>query len=138
MLKIERSFGVVPLRQVQGAWEVFLIQHTHGHWSYPKGHVEAGENPLETAKRELFEETGLVIERLLADTPLTEHYRFNNKGVAIDKTVGYFIAEVSGVAKLQTEELKDGRWMNFTEAAGVLTYAEAKSILKKVQAIITR
>lgn len=33
----------------------------NGYFDIPKGHIEEGETPLECAKRELFEETGLKI-----------------------------------------------------------------------------
>lgn len=45
--------------------EGFLLTHptsrpkTKGNWDIPKGHMETGEYPLETAIRELQEETGL-------------------------------------------------------------------------------
>ena len=36
-----------------------LIQHHAGHWGFPKGHQEKGEDDLTTARRELQEETGI-------------------------------------------------------------------------------
>ena len=38
-----------------------------GAWSIPKGEVEAGEDPLAVARRELTEETGFTVEGNLAD-----------------------------------------------------------------------
>ena len=35
-----------------------------GRWNGVGGHVEKGENPIESAKRELLEETGLIIRKL--------------------------------------------------------------------------
>jgi len=35
-----------------------------GRWNGVGGHVEKGENPIESAKRELVEETGLIIRKL--------------------------------------------------------------------------
>lgn len=39
-------------------------KHGEGTWSPPGGHMEFGETPLATARRELFEETGLHIDNL--------------------------------------------------------------------------
>jgi 8-oxo-dGTP diphosphatase len=55
--------------------------HGEGSWAPPGGHVEPGEGPTETARREVLEETGLLIERPRVG-PVTEdrfpegkHYR---------------------------------------------------------------
>ena len=60
MMKKEFSFGIVPLQCVNEQWQVLLVQHQAGHWAFPKGHAEIGEEPKQTAERELLEETGLV------------------------------------------------------------------------------
>lgn len=36
--------------------------HGSGQWSFPGGKVDPGESSVQTAKRELFEETGLIVE----------------------------------------------------------------------------
>ena len=39
---------------------VLLLQYPQGHWSFPKGHVEASDlDNFSTAQRELLEETGI-------------------------------------------------------------------------------
>lgn len=48
-----------------------LLMFRHGKWDLPKGKMEAGESPEETALRETTEETGLhhiCIEKKLTDT----------------------------------------------------------------------
>lgn len=132
----ERSFGVVPLRKRDGAWELFLVQHRAGHWSLPKGHEEKGEIPLQTAKRELFEETHFTIEQLLFPEPLFEHYTFTHDNVLIHKTVGYFIAQVTGEEKLELDELKASKWVPLKDASSIVTFREMKAILSKVSTLI--
>ena len=61
MMKREKSCGVLVLRQQEDELYVVLLRHRFGgHWSFPKGHVEAGESERQTALREVREETGLT------------------------------------------------------------------------------
>ena len=39
--------------------EVAIVNQNHDSYSLPKGHVDKGENYLEAAKREIYEETGI-------------------------------------------------------------------------------
>ena len=132
--KTESSFGIVPLRQVEGEWNLLVILHKHGnHWGFPKGNAEPGEAPLESATRELLEETGLKVEKLLTIEPIIEHYSFNREGSRVNKTVQYFPAIVSGVFNLQPEEIRDGRWVTFSQACNLLTFDEAKALCTHIE-----
>jgi bis(5'-nucleosidyl)-tetraphosphatase len=53
------SAGVVVVRRVDDGWRVLLLR-VYNYWDCPKGVVEAGEEPLATAKREVLEETGIA------------------------------------------------------------------------------
>jgi 8-oxo-dGTP pyrophosphatase MutT (NUDIX family) len=52
------SAGVVVVRREGGVWQ-YLLLRAYDYWDFPKGVVEAGEEPLEAARREVEEETGL-------------------------------------------------------------------------------
>lgn len=129
----EESFGVIPLRQENGTWQVLLILHQGGrHWAFPKGHGNPGETALESASRELKEETGLDIEEVLQDTPLMERYQFHRKREIVVKTVQYFPARVKGTLHLQAEEIRDAKWVPLKEATRHLTFKEAKEMCHKL------
>lgn len=75
------SAGIVLYRQRAGVLEVLLVHpggpfwknRDDGAWSIPKGEIDAGEDPLAAAKRELAEETGVVVEgALLPLTPVRQ------------------------------------------------------------------
>ncbi len=136
MIRRDYSSGIVPLKCEEGVWRVFLVRHQSGHWTLPKGHPEAGEGPIECAKRELAEETGLVVEKLLFDKPLEEQYQFQSGKFRIDKTVEYFIALVSGQVCLQQEEIHDGGWYTFSEASDRVTYPKMKALLVQVHEML--
>jgi bis(5'-nucleosidyl)-tetraphosphatase len=129
-MRQEESFGIIPLAKHGGHWQVFLIQHRGGrYWGFPKGHAEPNETPLESASRELKEETGLDCIRVLSDEPLQEQYWFQIEGKRVFKKVTYFIAEVGGTVTLQKTEINDGIWVPLDEAIDKVTHAEGKAIL---------
>ena len=61
---------------------VLLLQYPQGHWSYPKGHVEGDEDHYQTARRELQEETGIIIGQKIAGKVLLGKYSDYMKKIA--------------------------------------------------------
>ena len=65
----KQSAGILLYRRRNDGWQVFLVHpggpywktKDLGAWSIPKGEFEPAEDPLESAKREFTEETGLLI-----------------------------------------------------------------------------
>lgn len=127
----EHSYGIVPLKKKGDDWNVLIVQLHAGHWGFPKGHPDPHETPLETAQRELFEETGLTISKLLTDQTLEESYFFKVKGDLIHKKVTYFIAQVHGQVKIMEEEIRDYKWVPLSEAVNYVTFDQAKTICRE-------
>lgn len=133
----EKSFGIIPLRYFEDQWEIFLVLHKQSnHWGFPKGKPQQNELPLESAKRELKEETGLKVERLLSEEPISEEYVFVRGGRKIVKQVEYFPAIVSGAFLLQPEEIREGKWIQLNQAYFQLTFEEAKKICLTIEAFL--
>lgn len=45
--------------------EILLVYRAkHDDWSFPKGHIEEGENPEQAMRREVVEETGLTVKKV--------------------------------------------------------------------------
>lgn len=138
MARKEYSFGIIPLIKKEENWEVLLIRHKGGHWSFPKGHAQDKETPVESASRELKEETGLnVVSFLPASSNLEEKYFFTFKGEKIYKTVTYFLALVEGEITLQYEEVIEAKWTQLKEAEKHVTFSEAKKICKQLCKILS-
>lgn len=71
-----RAIGVVPIDEEEHTWLVGQYRYTLDtyEWEIPEGGCPEGESPLEAAKRELLEETGLTAENyevLLNDIALS-------------------------------------------------------------------
>lgn len=109
--------------------KILVIQQAEGHWGFPKGHVENDETEVQTAIREIKEETNLDVE-------INENYRYvehYSPKEGVEKDVIYFIAKkIGGEIKLQEEEVKNICWLSYEDALERLTYDNSKELLQNV------
>ncbi|MFH1714746.1 MAG: NUDIX domain-containing protein [Elusimicrobiota bacterium] len=133
----EKSCGVIVVFKKNNSHEYLLVQHKALHWGFPKGHINPNETSIETALRELDEETGIKEVEFLQNKPLTEHYEFNKDNVVVKKEVCYFIGIVrTQNVRLQEQELKEFMWCDYKKAFSALTFVEAKRLLGEAEKII--
>ena len=78
--------------------EFFFIKHGSGRWTFPKGHQNLGEALVETAIREIKEETGLTGLFFRGSIGKTS-FRFSTQDAMVDKTVQFFLFEAPVEAK---------------------------------------
>jgi bis(5'-nucleosidyl)-tetraphosphatase len=138
-MKNDQSMGVIVFFRFPRSVKYLLIKHQKGHWSFPKGHADKGETKLETALRELKEETGVSkIQLLKKSVLLREAYKFTNgKGVKILKKVNYFIAEAKNKkVNIDYREVVNYKWCTLKAGLEKISFNESKSILKKADKIV--
>jgi bis(5'-nucleosidyl)-tetraphosphatase len=134
--RTDLSFGIVPFKKFEGSWRVLLVHHIAGHWSFPKGHPEKEEVPVQTAQRELREETGLHVTSLLQKEPIEELYTFSHRGEKIFKTVRYFVALVDGKEYPQLDELLGCEWFSFDDALKILSFENTRKLLIQAEKVL--
>lgn len=124
-MKYEKSCGAV----VFDGDKILVIQQAAGHWGFPKGHVEEGETEVETAIREIKEETNVDVE-------INEKFRYVEKYFPkedVEKDVVFFVAQkIGGENIAQEEEVQNIVWVSCEEAMELLTFESSKNVLKKV------
>lgn len=132
----EKSCGAIVFRRRKNKIQILLICHKKGnHWSFPKGHVENEETEVETAIREIREETG--VEVIIDDSFREEiRYRLPNGNV---KDVIYFAAEENGgVLKCQEEEVCAMGWFSEESAMKKISHENSRKILRRFISFIEK
>lgn len=102
----------------------------HLEWCLPKGHIEKGETPQQTAVREVHEETGILGE--VIDSIATIDYWFTGTTQRVHKLVHHFALRQTG-GELTVEgdpdhEAEDAIWVRFDDLDDVLSYPNERKI----------
>jgi len=126
----EVSAGVIVFRRAPQP-HYLLLHYESGHWDFPKGHIEAGEEAQATARRELKEETGISEVRFSDGYKETLRYFFRQKGVGIFKIVIYFLAETDQSDVTLSSEHIGFEWLLYDAALARLTFKNSRDLLVK-------
>ena len=135
----EVSYGIIPCyRTPHGEYQILLIQSKAGYRGFPKWHTDKGELPLQTAQRELQEETGLIPTRLITKDFLYEEYIFTRAPeYKVQKKVWYLIGMVSTTqVHLQKKELRAYQRMPVAHVAKKLSFPEVREVFGQAQKIL--
>jgi 8-oxo-dGTP pyrophosphatase MutT (NUDIX family) len=115
------SCGVIPARFAWGEWQV-LVLRAYKNWDFPKGMVNPNEDPLDAAKRETEEETGITDLEFVFGEDFKETVPY-----AGNKVARYYVAETRmeqitlPVSKeLGRPEHDEWRWVTCDEAEDLL------------------
>lgn len=132
---IEKSCGVIVYRiQLEKIEFLAVKSKANGHWGFPKGHMENHESEEQTAKREVFEETGLSVDLLRGFRAKTQYMLDDD----ISKEVIYFIGTtLDKTIRLQADEIQEYRWLKYGEMHELLTFDNLKQILKEAQGFLS-
>lgn len=127
-MKFEKSCGAIVYRENNDIIEYLVISHkSDKHWCFPKGHVENNESEIETALREVLEETGLNIELVEGFRKKIKYHTRRNT----IKEVVFFLGESdkNQTITLQATEISDFRWASFDKILDMLPHQSSRKLL---------
>lgn len=108
-------------------------------WEPPGGGIEDGEQPIDTARRELEEETGLPGSAVL-DRSVTVRRRFDWNGQFYDGEEGFFLARFDeppaivrdGLMEYEVEWLAGHAWLPWDELPPDVEPPEIRQVLTEL------
>jgi 8-oxo-dGTP diphosphatase len=122
--------GGVVVRQSPSGWQVALVHRPHrDDWTFPKGHLEAGEAPDVAARREVEEETALRC-RLVGPAGRVRYRDQRGR----PKVVDYWVMEVEAGAFAPNDEVDALVWVELADAAATLSYDVDRDLVAVVRA----
>ena len=108
---------------------VLLVQRGHaplkGEWSLPGGALELGETLEEGVRREVLEETGLIVEPVAVVEVLDRISRDAEGRVQYHYVLVDFLCLVTGGDLACATDAADARWAGLDELAGVAPFTVA-------------
>lgn len=139
MRKLERelSAGGVLIKRLRGVPHLAAIRpqgKPAGVWALPKGNLDPGERPEETAVREVLEETGVsgrVVEKL-GDVKYTYTRR---NGVRVFKIVSFYLLQagrgrLGEIEERMRVEVAEARWLPLADAPRLLAHGGERQMAK--------
>ncbi len=119
---------IVPTRRAADGSRVLAL---------PKGHVDPGETPIEAARREVREETGMLAE------PIAElgesRYWYRREGRTIGKRVAFFLFDhAEGDTDDHDDEVEEVRWIPLEEAETALSHTAEREMVTLALAYLAK
>jgi diadenosine hexaphosphate hydrolase (ATP-forming) len=123
---IEGAGGVV----FNALHEVLLIRQRDGSWVFPKGHIEPGEDPLNTARREVEEEAG--VPTTCPDPQSSWATVYVNARGERRRITWYRLETEASEPTMREAQFPEGRFVDAERASDLLAFREDRALLTRV------
>ena len=133
-MRQDKACGAVVFKREGGIIKYYVIEQQNGVFGFPKGHVEGDETEDGTARREIFEETGLTV-RFVDGFRAEQNYYIPE--IDAMKNVVCFLAESDGKTPVAREsEIKKIYLVPIDEARSLITFDDTRKIFEDANAFL--
>jgi len=121
---------------VRGATILLISTQQGRRWQLPKGHIEDGETPEQTAVREVREETG-VTGRVVAALPEVEYWYLEKGTLRVHKRVDFFLLEYESgdAADFDAGEVAGAGWFGWDEGLAKLSFENERRVAEQARTL---
>lgn len=132
-IMIQISAGAVIIRKDETNEKIYfcMLKYPKGYWGLSRGWIEEGEKEIDTAKREIKEETGLKEIKIVSGFREKAHFQFKSKGKIVHKTTIFFLATTKQKKIKKSIEHQDIGWFEYEEILKLPMYENTKEIVKR-------
>jgi 8-oxo-dGTP pyrophosphatase MutT (NUDIX family) len=133
MMKTRSAGGVVT----NDEGEVLVVSQRGTSWSLPKGHIDAGEEALDAARREIYEESGIRDLELIRELGTYERYKIGVDG-GDDRselkaiTMFLFRTKEKSLRPVDPDN-PEARWVEKGRVALLLTHEKDKEFFRRIK-----
>ena len=125
--KETKSAGGVVINQ---AGDILVVSQHGTSWSLPKGHIDEGEDAIVAAKREIYEESGIIELELIKELGTYQRYKISKNGgddQSEMKTIIMFLFKTdASLLKPVDPENPEARWVDGDKVVELLTHPKDK------------
>ena len=123
--KREKSCGAVVYNPKKHSF--LIIKMLNGNWGFPKGHTEDQETDIQTAIREVTEETGINIEILDGFKKSIKYIPFPE---VLKKVIFFIGITEEEKVTIDRDEIEDYMWCSYEEALKMITYKPQRDVME--------
>ena len=122
--KVECAGGII----INDQKEVVIVNQNNDSWSLPKGHIDNGETPIQAAKREIYEETGIKKLEYIRSLGSYQRYKIGLDGtddLSELKTIYIYLFTTSQTTLTPIDPHNPyAKWIKYNEVENYLTHRE--------------
>lgn len=138
--KKAQSIGVIPVFRNNSDFNIAIVKNTKsGQWGLPKGTPENNEQHLETAMRELKEETGIEKISVKNEPTFIEGYIFTENEIEYNKTNTFFLGFVNEkTIGDKLDQIDEMRWVTIEEAKVLIPHSSTLQVLNDLEVFLKK
>ncbi|MCR4322706.1 MAG: methylated-DNA--[protein]-cysteine S-methyltransferase [Candidatus Azambacteria bacterium] len=130
-MRREQSAGFIVVRETPRGALFLLLQSQKGFWGFPKGGIKKGECFIDTAVRELKEETGIDHFFIVSGFRTQIRYIHEGKKGRAHKTVTLYLAKTDTAKVLLSHEHATFRWLSHEDVIKAITFRRAQQLFER-------